>query len=137
MVKGLQGIAESATMLNLSHGIRIFLCREPTDMRLGYEGLRTRALYHLKFDPLSGNLFVFFNKSINRCKILFYDKGGLCLFCKRLEMGTFAIPSVAQLDGRIEIDRVELLMFLDGVIAQTITRKKRFIANKNREVALH
>lgn len=137
MVKGLQGIAESATMLNLSHGIRIFLCREPTDMRLGYEGLRTRALYHLKFDPLSGNLFVFFNKSINRCKILFYDKGGLCLFCKRLEMGTFAIPSAAQLDGRIEIDRVELLMFLDGVMAQTITRKKRFIASKNREVALH
>ena len=137
MVKGLQSFAESSTMLNLSHGIRIFLCREPTDMRLGYEGLRTRALYHLKFDPLSGNLFVFFNKSVNRCKILFYDKGGLCLFCKRLEMGTFAIPPPKQLDGRIEIDRVELLMFLDGVIAKTITRKKRFIASKNREVALH
>ena len=52
-------------------------------------------------------------------------------------MGTFAIPPPKQLDGRIEIDRVELLMFLDGVIAKTITRKKRFIASKNREVALH
>jgi transposase len=137
MAEGLQSFAECTTMLNLSHGVRIFLCREPTDMRLGYEGLRTRALYYLKFDPLSGNLFVFFNKSINRCKILFYDKGGLCLFCKRLEMGTFAIPSAKQLDGRIEIDRVELLMFLDGVIAQTITRKKRYIASENKEVELH
>lgn len=137
MAQGLSRIAERFPMLNLSHGIRIFLCREPTDMRLGYEGLRTRALYHLKFDPLSGNLFVFFNKSINRCKILFYDKGGLCLFCKRLEMGAFAIPSAAQLNGRIEIDRVELLMFLDGIVAQTITRKRRYIASENREVALH
>lgn len=52
-------------------------------------------------------------------------------------MGTFAIPSAAQLNGRIEIDRVELLMFLDGVVAQTISRKRRYIASENREVALH
>jgi len=66
--------------------------------------------------PSSGHLFVFFNKPKNKCKILFYDQGGLCLFCKRLELGTFSIPPSSLTQTRIEIDRVEFIHFLDGII---------------------
>jgi len=51
-------------------------------------------------NPLSDHFFVFTNKSKNRCKILFYDKGGLCLLCKRLELGAFAIPLSASQEIR-------------------------------------
>lgn len=112
-------------MLSLAHGVKIFLYRQSADMRLGYEGLRCLAQNNFPTSPLSGHLFVFFNKGRNRCKILFYDRGGLCLFCKRLELGTFAIPDLEK-EGHMEIDRVELLMFLDGIMAQGIKRKRRF-----------
>jgi len=110
-------------MLGLNSNLRIFFHRQPTDMRLGYEGLRSMVINAFAENPLSGNLFVFTNKSKNRCKILFYDKGGLCLLCKRLELGTFAIPTNA---SQFEIDRVELAMFLDGITAKDIRRNKRF-----------
>lgn len=114
-------------MLSLAHNTRIFLCREPTDMRLGYEGLRAKVTYQFLCDPLSGHLFVFFNKPKNKCKILFYDKGGLCLFCKRLELGTFVTPPPPSSPlNRIEIDRVEFFHFLDGIIVAEFKRKKRF-----------
>lgn len=114
-------------MLSLTTNLRIFFHREPTDMRLGYEGLRNKVTNTFDENPLSGNLFVFCNKNNNRCKILFYDKGGLCLFCKRLELGTFAIPSFNDDKPRYEINRVELAMFLDGIVAQKLSYKKRFM----------
>lgn len=113
-------------MLSLTANLRIFFHRQPTDMRLGYEGLRNKVTSAFGENPLSGNLFVFFNKGNNRCKILFYDKGGLCLFCKRLELGTFAIPRFEDNKFRHEIDRVELAMFLDGIVAKELRHKKRF-----------
>lgn len=120
-------------MLSLAYNTRIFLCREPTDMRLGYEGLRSKVTYQFKCDPLSGHLFVFFNKPKNKCKILFYDQGGLCLFCKRLEVGTFSIPNLSLTESRIEIDRVQFIHFLDGIIVAEFKRKKRFIPCKKTE----
>lgn len=113
-------------MLSLTSNLRIFFHREPTDMRLGYEGLRNKVINTFGENPLSGNLFVFFNKGNNRCKILCYDKGGLCLFCKRLEIGTFAIPHMDDQRARYEMSRVELAMFLDGVIAKELRQKKRY-----------
>jgi transposase len=124
-------LAKRTRMLSLSQTTRIFLCREPTDMRLGYEGLRNRVKNLFHENPLSGHLFVFFNKSLNRCKILFYDHGGLCLFCKRLEMGTFSIPTIKQIGERTEIDRVEFILFLDGIISLGLKRKKRFLPSDN------
>ncbi|RKY25975.1 MAG: hypothetical protein DRP62_00165, partial [Planctomycetota bacterium] len=39
--------------------------------------------------PFSGHLFVFFNKLGDKCKILFCDRTGFCIWRKRLEGGTF------------------------------------------------
>jgi hypothetical protein len=39
----------------------------------------------LKEDPLSGHLFVFFNRRRNRTKFLLWNRSGLCLCYERLE----------------------------------------------------
>jgi transposase len=115
-------------MLMLPSGIKIFLRCEPTDMRMGYEGLSALAMAVFSQEPLSGHLFVFLNKARNRVKILFWDGGGFCLFCKRLERGTFALPNRKELFSlSYEVDRVGLAMLLDGITAKEITRKKRYI----------
>ena len=112
-------------MLMLPDPIRIFLRREPTDMRLGYQGLSALAQNHFGQSPTSGHLFVFVNKGRNRSKMLLWDRGGFWLFSRRLEKGTFALPEMHK-DGALTLDRVAFSMFLDGVMAENIRRKKRY-----------
>lgn len=40
-------------------------------------------------DPLSGQLFVFINRRATQMKALYFDRGGYCVWAKRLEQGQF------------------------------------------------
>jgi transposase len=100
---------------------KIFLCRQPTDMRKSYDTLAALATSELGEDPVSGALFVFLNRPRNRIKILYYDSGGFCLWMKRLEAGSFPLPLG---NGKKQIiDRGALTMLLDGL---KIVQMKRF-----------
>lgn len=124
-------------MLNLIQQARIFLHRQPADMRLGYEGLRNLASTTFNVSPYGGSLFVFFNRAHNRCKILVFDKGGFWLLSKRLEIGTFAVPKANVMGDRMEIDNLELTLFLEGILVTKISRKKRFFPSENKGLELH
>jgi len=101
--------------------VRIFLCRQPTDMRKSYDTLAALAASQLDEDPLSGALFVFLNRPRNRMKILYYDSGGFCLWMKRLEAGSFPLPIG---EGKKQlIDRRALKMLIDGL---KVVKMKRF-----------
>ena len=77
-------------MIAINRRTRIFVCKEPTDMRASYDSLSSRVQSILQGDPFSGHLFVFVNKRRTSVKCLFYDGTGLVLICKRLESGTFS-----------------------------------------------
>ena len=112
---------------------RIYLRRTPTDMRLGYNGLYNIVMGEFHLDPLSGDFFLFINKDKNRAKVLYFDRDGLCLWCKKLARGTFALPKRAVGDlsqGALEVNRVELAMLIDGVVAANISYKKRFFLER-------
>ena len=81
-------------MLTLPPSVRIFVCLSPADMRRSLDGLAAMTRETLREDPLSGHLFVFFNRRRNRTKILFWDRSGLCLYYKRLEKGVFRLSSL-------------------------------------------
>ena len=105
---------------------KIFLCRQPTDMRKSYDTLAALATGELEENPLSGALFVFLNRPRNRIKILYYESGGYCLWMKRLECGSFPLPPG---DGKKQlIDRGTLAMLLDGL---KIVKMKRFSLQNN------
>ena len=72
------------TNLNLSD-VRIFLCTTPTKMSYSFDTLMGQAQKVFDQDPLSGHLFLFFNRDRNRVKILFWDHDGFCIWYKRLE----------------------------------------------------
>lgn len=67
-------------------------------------------------NPLSGHLFVFVSKRRTLAKILVWDRTGYCQYYKRLENGSFTIPSPGD-DGsrRIVITYEALRLFLDGI----------------------
>jgi transposase len=115
-------------MLSLPTSVRIFVSREPADMRKGFDSLAQLVRSHPGGDPLSGHLFVFRSKRGDRIKVLYWDSAGLCLFYKRLEVGTFSIPTLGTNVGEqgLEIRAADLTLLLEGIDLSNAKRQKRY-----------
>jgi transposase len=102
-------------MLSVSPATRIFLAVTPVDGRKSFNGLYSLVKETLQQEPTSGYLFVFTNRRKNRLKILFWDGSGLCLFCKRLERGSYAWPDGQDLSRALRPEELHLLVHgIDG-----------------------
>jgi transposase len=75
---------------------------------------------------LDGHLFLFVNKRRNRLKALWWDRDGLCIFYKRLELGRFEMPREADASGQVTLDPTALAMLLGGVPLAT-PRRPRYV----------
>jgi len=96
-------------MLTLPANARIFLCKDPINMRKSFEGLSIAVEQFFPGELFSGALFIFLNRDRNHMKILFWDRDGFAIWYKRLEKGSF---------GRMQnnaLDRREFLMLLEGI----------------------
>lgn len=79
----------------------------------------------LQLDPLSGHLFLFFNRRRDRLKILYWDRDGLAIWYKRLDTGTFQVPSYEEGQTHVKIKNDDLVMLLRGIDLKS-KRRKRF-----------
>lgn len=104
---------------------RIFVYAAPTDMRKGFDGLSGVVRSSKPGELLNGDLFVFVNRRRDKLKILYWDGDGFVLYYKRLERGTFRLPS-AEGKSVLEVDRATLLMLLEGLEMKEIKRQKRY-----------
>ena len=92
---------------------RVFAYPAPADLRKGYNGLFGLVEQSLRCDPMCGDLFLFVNEARKLCKILVWDGSGLCIFAKRLTLGTFA--KLWRDDGKtVRLSQRELAMFIEG-----------------------
>ena len=105
---------------------RISLCTSPIDMRKSFNGLIGVVRHQLNDDPLTGHLFVFFNKTNTLVKILYWDGDGFAIWYKRLEVGTFRLPSCDAATQSMTITRAGLSMLLEGVDLSQLPKRKRF-----------
>ena len=111
-------------MLAIGKRPRVYLSRVPTDMRCSFEGLSARVRNVIEQDPLSGHLFVFLNRQRDYLKVLYWDDGGYCIWSKRLESGTFELPTSD--DSHVEIDTNRLMLMIDGVSLNSVKKRRRF-----------
>ena len=120
----------SLSSLDRATGVRIWLAREPADMRQGFDRLAERAAAVTGQDPLGGHLFVFRGKGGDRLKILYWDRDGYALWYKRLEEGTFKLPRLTTDAGEttasVELRGSELAMILDGIDLSSVKRGRRY-----------
>lgn len=113
-------------MLSLPPSVRIFVAARATDMRKSFDGLANETRAVIDHDPLSGHLFVFFNRRRTHVKMLYWDRTGYCLLAKRLERGTFWLPP-AGTRGVIELEAAELGLILEGIDLSGARRRPRWI----------
>ncbi len=112
-------------MLTLSPAVRVFVAAEPIDLHLSFDRLAGLVRHPLRADPLSGHLFVFFNRTRTRTNIFAFDRNGYAIYYRRLERGTFQLPTVAKGVTRVEVDAAMLAMILEGIDLRT-PRRLRF-----------
>lgn len=113
-------------MLSLPPSVRIFLATEPADMRKSFDGLSALVSGVIDEDPLSGHVFVFFNRRRNRVKILWWDRSGYWLAYKRLERGTFTLPAPRDASTRVRMTATELMMLLEGIDFSRVRRRRAY-----------
>ena len=109
-------------MLTLPLSTRVLVCRQAIDMRRSFDGLEAAVRELLREDPLSGALFVFWNRRRDRLKILSFDGTGLWIWYKRLERGRFELPG----GGDAEISSADLLLVLEGIELGSVRRGRRW-----------
>jgi transposase len=57
-------------MLNIA-GVNVYLATQPVDMRKGIQGLSLLVSSSFELNPLSGHVFVFYNKARQKLKLLY------------------------------------------------------------------
>lgn len=94
--------------------VRIFVCREPQDLRRSFDGLAFAARQVLGEDPRSGALFCFLDERANRPKCLWWDRNGYCLLYNR--RARFCLPARdASGSPSLRIDGSEFARLISGV----------------------
>ena len=101
-------------MLGVTGRVRVFVYREPVDMRKAYDTLSALVTDPMEKSLLSGDVFVFIGRTRKRAKALYFDGTGLCMLCKRLETGHFAAPWRQPGEGPLQLTMSELALLLEG-----------------------
>jgi transposase len=95
-------------------------------MRKSFDGLAGIVQNELKANPLSTAVFIFLNRRRNQVKLLLWEGDGFCLYHKRLEKGTFELPTGSDGQLAITIEADQLLLLLKGISLRHIRRRKRY-----------
>lgn len=110
-------------------GLRVFIYREPIDMRCGFEKLHSFCVHQMQAIMDQGHVYLFFGKNRRRLKVLVYDGSGLILIAKRMERGSFM--SLSELMGRSEISQEELKLILHGSVIRRPIVDRSISVEKN------
>jgi transposase len=96
----------------LSATFPVLLYNQPVDMRKSIDGLMLLVVDTLSSDPGNGTIYVFWNRSRDKLKLLYWDKNGFCLWYKRLEKERFTIPVT---DAPLTLSADSFRWLLDGL----------------------
>jgi transposase len=114
-------------MFALPAAVRIYVAADAVDLRRGFDGLSAATRTVIGADPMSGHVFVFLNRRQNRIKLLLWDRTGYLLVYKRLERGSFRLPTAPRLGQRhVELDAGELGLMLEGLDLRGARRQPRW-----------
>ncbi len=101
-------------MIFTTRSTQILMCKNPTDMRLGYDGLHKLIKKTFAQNPYRGQYFVFINRRRTSCKVYTWDGSGEVLISKRLSRGVFCRPN-PYYKKKIRMTGSEFSQFFEGL----------------------
>jgi transposase len=113
-------------MIGFPYSVRIFLHVPSVDLRKGFDALAAIVSEHFRQDPLSGHLFLFFNRRRDRVKILYWDRDGYVIWYKRLETGAFQLPRIDRQTIAVETNPTQLALILSGIDLDSARQRPRY-----------
>lgn len=105
---------------------RIYLYAKNVDMRKSFDGLLGVVQSEFRRDIRHGDLFLFLNRRLDRLKLIYWDRDGIAIFYKRLEVGAFQRPRGAAGDEHVEIDTTDFSLLLAGIDLASAKRRRRY-----------
>ncbi|MDR1369356.1 MAG: IS66 family insertion sequence element accessory protein TnpB [Dysgonamonadaceae bacterium] len=112
-------------MFSLSESNRYVVCVTGVDLRKGLDGL-CGLIHYLSLSSSNGDVYVFFNRSRTRMKLVHWERGGYVVYYKRLERGRVSHKLfVKEGVGFHSLRWDELVLLLEG-ISPGIKRRKRY-----------
>lgn len=101
-------------MIALPRAVKIWVHREPVDMRKSFDTLAAVVRASMGADVLAGGVFVFVGRRRRTAKALYWDGTGLIVVAKRLSRGSFVAPWQRPGAGPLVWTMSELALFLEG-----------------------
>lgn len=113
-------------MFSLGREMRYWLYSEPTDMRKSFHTLCGLVRNKIGGDPMNRDVYIFVNKRRNRIKLLHYETGGMVIYAKMLDRGTFGMPIPGSKDVvTSSIKWEDLLKMVEGIMSDPDSRQAR------------
>ena len=115
-------------MFCLNDTMRYFLCPGKTDMRKGMHSLCGVIREKMGYDVRFGDVFIFISRNRTTMKLLHAEDGGLVLYIKRLEEGTFRLPIYDSNTRSYPMQWRDLVVMVEGISEDSVRRLKRLKA---------
>ena len=106
-------------MLRIAEKARVYVSLKPVDFRKAINGLAAMVVEEFESPANDSSVYVFYNRSRDKIKCLFWDKNGFVLYHKRLERGKFKIEKAStqleaitqRVSGKGNITGITMMMF--------------------------
>ena len=95
-------------------------------MKKTFNGLTVLIRTEMHSNPLSGDVFIFFNRHRNQVKLILWEKDGFSIFHKSLERGTFELPVVCATEKGTATSWQDLQFILQGIDLKSVRFRKRY-----------
>lgn len=101
-------------------------------MRKSYYTLSGLVNNRMGADPRNGDVYIFINKRRNRVKLLHYETGGMVIYSKMLDRGTFGMPIPASEEAvSASVRWRDLRKMVEGIMSDPDSRQVRLEGLKN------
>lgn len=108
--------------------MRYFLRPGKTDMRKGIHSLCGVVHDRMGQEVQMGDVFIFINRKHDTMKLLHAEDGGLVLYMKKLEEGTFHMPAYDNESKSYPMEWRDLVLMVEGIRDKPELRLKRLKA---------
>jgi transposase len=97
-----------------ARAVRVWLHRQPVDMRKSYDTLGAIVRVEVQREILDGDVFVFVGRRRRTAKCLWWDGTGFNVLAKRMSKGRFFAPWERDAAGTIALTTSELALLWEG-----------------------